>query len=177
MDRLFNAAVSLTYEDEHGKRFMSSTIAESGEFWWNLKRPEERSLWESKIELGAKFFEEVIRRPVPLDMHILREIKRSSLGLDLYLWLTYRTFALKGPLRLSWKALYRQFGVDPSKASDRVTVDKLSQGLSARAGENQKRVAWDAVPHGLGRVGSLAVAAVHSAPASAHRLAALPFAE
>ena len=125
MDRLFNAAVSLTYEDEHGKRFMSSTIAESGEFWWNLKRPEERSLWESKIELGAKFFEEVIRRPVPLDMHILREIKRSSLGLDLYLWLTYRTFALKGPLRLSWKALYRQFGVDPSKASDRVTVDNF----------------------------------------------------
>ena len=125
MDRLFNAAVSLTYEDEHGKRFMSSTIAEGGEFWWNFKRPEERSLWESKIELGAKFFEEVIRHPVPLDMNILREIKRSSLGLDLYLWLTYRTFTLKAPLRLSWKALYRQFGVDPSKASDRVTVDNF----------------------------------------------------
>ena len=123
MNRLFNAAVSLTYEDEHGKRFMTSVIAEGGEFWWNLKRPEERSLWESKIELGIKFFEEVIRRPVPLDMHILRELKRSSLGLDLYLWLTYRTFGLKSPLRLSWKALYRQFGVEPSKASDPRTVD------------------------------------------------------
>ena len=53
MDRLFNAAVSLTYEDEHGKRFMSSTIAEGGEFWWNFKRPEERSLWESKTDLGV----------------------------------------------------------------------------------------------------------------------------
>ena len=42
-------------------------------------------------------------------------MKRSSLGLDLYLWLTYRTFALKSPMRLSWKALYRQFGVDPSQ--------------------------------------------------------------
>ena len=40
-------------------------------------------------------------------------MKRSSLGLDLYLWFTYRTFALKGSMRLSWKALYRQFGVDP----------------------------------------------------------------
>ena len=30
-------------------------------------------------------------------------MKRSPLGLDLYLWLTYRTFALKRPLRLTWR--------------------------------------------------------------------------
>ena len=30
-----------------------------------------------------------------LDMNILKALKRSSLGLDLYLWLTYRTFSLK----------------------------------------------------------------------------------
>ena len=53
----------------------------------------ERSLWESTIELGEDFFQEIIRNPVPLDMNILRGLKRSSLGLDLYLWLTYRTFA------------------------------------------------------------------------------------
>ena len=29
-------------------------------------------------------------------MNILREIKRSSLGLDLYLWLVYRTFSAQG---------------------------------------------------------------------------------
>ena len=44
-------------------------------------------------------------------------MKRSPLGLDLYLWLTYRTFALKRPLRLTWRQLYRQFGADPAKAS------------------------------------------------------------
>ena len=32
--------------------------------------------------------------PIPIDMHILRAMKRSSLGLDLYLWLTYRMFTL-----------------------------------------------------------------------------------
>ena len=37
-------------------------------------------------------------------MNILKALKRSSLGLDLYLWLVYRTFALKSPLRLSWTA-------------------------------------------------------------------------
>ena len=48
-------------------------------------------LFESKIELGEKFFQEIIRNPVPLDMNILKALKRSPLGLDLYLWLTYRT--------------------------------------------------------------------------------------
>ena len=93
------------------------TVLSSG---WSETRPDDRSLWESKIELGEKFFEEVIRNPVPLDMNILRALKRSSLGLDLYLWLTYRTFTLKAPLRLSWTELYRQFGADPSKAEDKV---------------------------------------------------------
>ena len=50
-------------------------------------------------------------------------MKRSSLGLDLYLWLTYRTFALKDPQRLSWPMLYRQFGADTGKANDTRLVD------------------------------------------------------
>ena len=98
-------------------------MADRTDFWWSETRPNDRSLWESKIELGEKFFEEVIRNPVPLDLHILKSLSRSSLGLDLYLWLTYRTFALKAPMRLSWKALYRQFGANPAKASDPRTVD------------------------------------------------------
>ena len=69
----------------------------------------------ARSKLGEKFFEEIIRHPVPLDMHILKSMKRSALGLDLYLWLTYRTFRLKGPMRLSWKALYRQFRRGPEQ--------------------------------------------------------------
>ena len=124
MDRLFNASVSLVYEEPHGRKStINSYVADRTDFWWSETRPDDRSLWESKIELGEKFFEEVIRNPVPLDLHILKSLSRSSLGLDLYLWLTYRTFALKAPMRLSWKALYRQFGANPAKASDPRTVD------------------------------------------------------
>ena len=122
MKRLFGCSVSLIYEDEHGSRFVSSHIAESGEFWWNLKRPDEPALWDSKIRLSEKFFNEIINQPVPLDMNILRALKRCSLGLDLYLWTAYRTFALQRPLRLSWKHLYCQFGTDPDKASDKRIV-------------------------------------------------------
>ena len=55
-------------------------------------------------------------------MNTLKAMKRSSLGLDLYLWVTYRTFALTRPLRFSWPHLYRQFGVDPSRADDHNAV-------------------------------------------------------
>ena len=122
MDRLFNAHVSMIYEDERGKATVNSLIARRTEFWWNPKRPDERVLWESKIELGEDFFNEIIQHPVPLDMNTLTALKRSSLGLDLYLWLVYRTFPLRAPQRITWRQVYGQFGVDPARASDRVTV-------------------------------------------------------
>ena len=125
MDRLFNAHVSLIYEDERGKATVNSQIADGTELWWNPKRPDEQTLWESKIELGEKFFHEIIHHPVPLDMNILKALKRSSLGLDLYLWVSYRTFTLKRPLRLSWKKLYRQFGSEPTKENDKNTVNRF----------------------------------------------------
>ena len=123
MDRLFNASVRLIYEDERGKRFIASHIVDRGEFWWDERKPDEYSLWDSKIELGEKLFNEIIQHPVPLDMNTLAALKRSPLGLDFYLWLVYRTFALRAPLRLSWPTLYRQFGVDPAKANNTRTVD------------------------------------------------------
>ena len=125
MRRLFRCQVELVYEDKHGERSVASRIADRTELWWNPKHPDTPTLWDSKIELGEKFFNEIIGHPVPLNMNILKALKRSSLGLDLYLWLTYRTFSLKRPIELSWKRLYRQFGMDPAKASDRVTVDNF----------------------------------------------------
>ena len=122
MDRLFNAHVSLIYEDKSGKATVNSLIARRTEFWWNHKRPDESTLWESKIELSEDFFNEIICHPIPIDINTLTALKRSSLGLDLYLWLVYRTFPLRAPLRISWRQVYRQFGVDPARASDRVTV-------------------------------------------------------
>ena len=62
----------------------------------------ERVLWDSKIRLGEDFFNEIISHPVPLNMNTLTALKRSPLGLDLYLWLTYRTFTLRASQRLSW---------------------------------------------------------------------------
>ena len=66
----------------HGDQFVSSLIAERGEFWWNERKPDEPMLWDSKIYLGEAFFNEIIRHPVPLDMNTLTVLKRSPLGLE-----------------------------------------------------------------------------------------------
>ena len=119
MKRLFRCTVSLNYEDEQGDASISSSVADRTEFWWNERKHDQPSLWESKIYLGEQFFNEIIRHPVPLDMNTLKALKRCSLGIDLYLWLNYRIFSLRAPLRLSWRQLYHQFGTDPAKASDK----------------------------------------------------------
>ena len=95
MDRLFNAHVSLIYKDERGKATVNTVIARRSEFWWNPKRPDESTLWESKIELGEDFYNEIINHPVPLDMNTLTALKRSSLGLD-------RLHPLKGKFKGYW---------------------------------------------------------------------------
>ena len=122
MDRLFGCTVSLIYENESGSTRVSSFVADKHELWWDVSRPDAPVLWESTIRLGEEFFNEIIAHPIPLDLNILKRLKRSPLGLDLYLWLTYRTFRLKTPLTLAWKQLYRQFGVDPAKATEKYTV-------------------------------------------------------
>ena len=125
MKRLFNASVRLVYEDALGDVSRGSFVADRTEFWWNERKPDEPTLWESKIRLGEDLFNEIICHPVPIDMNTLTALKRCSLGLDLYLWLAYRTFGLRAPQRLSWRQLYRQFGLHPSKASDKRTVQNF----------------------------------------------------
>ena len=128
MKRLFNAHIQLAYEDKQVSASVNSPVASRTGFWWDPRRPHERALWNSKIELGEKFFHEIIRHPVPLNLNILKALRRSSLGIDLYLWLTYRTFTLRGPVRLSWARLYRQFGVEPARANDNRTVQDFRKG-------------------------------------------------
>ena len=130
MDRLFNSTVQFIHEPKAPdgaslgvKDTFGSTVARKMHLVWNPKKPNEPVLWESTVELGHDFFHDILRHPFPLDMNTLKALKRSPLGLDLYMWAVYRTFSLDRPMRLSWRSLYRQFGVDPAKANNTRTVD------------------------------------------------------
>ena len=146
MRRLFSCSVQLVYTDGDHEVLVSSFVAERAEFWWTMKRPEAPLLWDSTIRLGEEFFNEIIAHPIPLDMNILRSLKRSPLGLDLYFWLVYRTFTLKAPLTLSWKQLYRQFGADPLKVSNHGSVS-MFRAACLRELKKIKR-AWPELHYG-----------------------------
>ena len=153
MRRLFSAHVQLVYEDEHGEARVSSSVADRTELWWNERKPDQSSLWDSKIELSEKFFKEIINHPVPIDMNTLTALKRCSLGLDLYLWLTYRTFSLRAPQQLTWRQLYRQFGADPDEIQRQGNRLRFFRRQGpARVEENQAGLAGVELHDGSGRL-------------------------
>ena len=144
MRRLFSAHVSLVYEDKQDMVIAGSQVADRAELWWNERKPDERVLWESKIYLGEAFFNEIIRHPVPLDMNTLTALKRCSLGLDLYLWTAYRTFALKRPQQLTWQQVYRQFGAEPEAIHSKASGKNIVQMFRRKVLRELKKIklAW-----------------------------------
>ena len=146
MDRLFNASIVLTYTGPGEAMRMGSLVTDQMHLWWDERRPDTPVMWESTIELGEKFFNEIIRNPIPIDLHTLKALKRSALGVDLYLWLVYRTFSLKAPLRLSWKALYQQFGAE-QVGGDQLAVWNFRRQCIRELGKI--RTAWPEFTFGL----------------------------
>ena len=120
MKRLFGCTISLVYSDANCEDTAATLIADRTTFWWT--KPEGAVSWQSKIHVSETFFNEIMGHPVPLNMNTLKALKRSSLGLDLYLWLTYRVFSLRGPQAITWRQMEQQFGKDPGRASDKFTV-------------------------------------------------------
>ncbi len=112
MKRLFSARISAVREDEGRFQFSGLQVASEVDLWWDPKKPDQAAVFGSTVRLTEPFFEEIVRRPVPVDMRALRALKKSPLGLDLYTWLTYRLSYLKDPTEISWRDLHTQFGAD-----------------------------------------------------------------
>ena len=110
MKRLFNARISVSLVNRDKRAFFD--ISKAYDLWWDHTQPDQRSLWKSTVTLSEEFYREIIEHPIPINMKILRALKRSPLGLDLYLFLTYRVSYLKKPTSIPLKALHQQFGAE-----------------------------------------------------------------
>jgi len=110
MQRLFSASVSCVYIDDVSTGGIGFNIAKEYHLWWNPKQPEQADLWQSSVTLSQDFFQEIVDRPVPIDMRALRALKDSSMALDLYCWLTYRFSYLHHEIEIPWGLLQTQFG-------------------------------------------------------------------
>jgi len=110
--RLFNATVSASYTDGKGFADIGYRLADKTMLWWQPHDHEQAGLWKSTVTLSEVFFNEIIDKPVPVDMRALGALKKSPLALDIYAWLTYRVSYLKQPTVIPWAGLALQFGSD-----------------------------------------------------------------
>jgi len=110
MKKLMAAAISCTYDDGQNWGIRNVQPIEQANLWWNPKQPDQATIWQSNLILNDSFFNEVITNPIPVDMRVLKAIKRSPMALDIYCWLTYRMSYLKKQTEIPWAALQAQFG-------------------------------------------------------------------
>jgi hypothetical protein len=125
MEKLFHSTISFNYflkgEGRSGKVWINMQVAPKGVFWWSDKDPEKNALWGSWIEVSEDFFKAVMKAPNPLDIRVLRHIKDSSLGIDLYTILNREAFrAMKDdkPRFLAWEWLHEQTGNEYRRLCD-----------------------------------------------------------
>ena len=112
MKRLFSSMVSCSYDDkdhDSGTRF---TITKDYKLWWDPKSPNQSPFWKSTVTLSLDFFEEIITKPVPVDMRAFRALKHSPMALDIYCWLTFRMSYMRKDVEIPWASLAMQFGAD-----------------------------------------------------------------
>lgn len=110
LQRTLGASFAWTYETDERWTRLNVQVASFADLWWNPKTPEQGSLWESYIKLNTDFFNEIVRNAVPLDLRVLATLKNSPLGLDLYMFIAWRTFKIDTPVFISWENLHGQLG-------------------------------------------------------------------
>ena len=98
----------------------SASVTSDCPLWLRPAREvlQRRPAWRSKIVLGQDFFQEITRSAVPVDLRAIRQLQRSPLAIDHYVWLTYRMSYLKKLTVIPWASLQSQFGADYARPRD-----------------------------------------------------------
>ena len=82
--------------------------------------------WARHVKLSDAFFAHLMDHSVPLSEEAIARLKHSSLALDLYVWLTYRLYALRRETIVPWHALGEHFG---SESGHRQLAFRLKEVL------------------------------------------------
>jgi hypothetical protein len=102
-------------------------VASQGALWWD-GTPGDTALGCGWIRLDPHFFRAITAAPVPVDLHALRQLKRSPLALDRYGWLCHAAYRAHttGKVRfVAWPRLAEQLGAE--------YTDRKNFGRKARA--------------------------------------------
>lgn len=120
MQKLFSSSISCFYDEkkQYSAGGIGFRIAKEYQLWWEPKTIEQINTPSSIVNLSQDFFNEIINRPIPIDMRALKALSHSPLALDIYCWLTYRFSYLKKRTPIPWETLKMQFGSNYSRTRD-----------------------------------------------------------
>lgn len=110
LKRLFAANIQILQDRDEAFAVANMNVAKRAIMWWDNKNPDQLGLFNSRVELSTDFFNEIVDRPVPLDMRVLQALSHSPMCLDIYCWLTWRFSHLNRPEEVDWRELQVQFG-------------------------------------------------------------------
>lgn len=79
--------------------------------------PNQPSLWTETVQLGDRFFSDLKKHALPIDIRLVRGLTESARKLDILFWLSWRVPKIGGDLYLSWDNLREQFGAGIADAS------------------------------------------------------------
>lgn len=122
--RLLTCKIACIFYDKKNQRCNGSQFNISRSFsllWHSTSAEKKEFLSGSKIILSEDFFDEIIKKSVPINFDTLSLLRKSSLQIDIYVWLTYRFFSLKKETLIPWKILQTQFGANYSCDSQDMT--------------------------------------------------------
>lgn len=113
--RLFKSVISVEYTDDgHGDLSKRLLISDQSNVFWHSIKANQRSLWESTLDLSEGFCKEVIDASVPIDMRVYHSLSKSPMAMDIYAWFTYRMFVLRRSgkpfIPIPWMGLKAQIG-------------------------------------------------------------------
>ncbi len=118
-ERLFSTTIMCSYD--FPGRFVGAgfLIASRFSLRWNPAALDQPDLFGNYVELSPDFFRDIIERPVPVDLRVLRAL--SSPALDIYCWLICRASGLREPTEIPGPTLALLFGAaypDPRRFRD-----------------------------------------------------------
>lgn len=108
--RLFSSVINIKVEKDNAVGFKNVLMVDSGMMIWDVKKPDERSLWESHMTITQEFFNECLNHKIPVDLRVLQVLRASPMAMDIYVWLVYRMFILRKQTIIPWSGLFQQFG-------------------------------------------------------------------
>ena len=114
--QLFTAAIRWRKNEGDKFVFKNLEVATEGSLIWTPHSTDggiDKYRWQGYIDLSESFFEQCINHSYPIDLKVIQSF-RSSVAIDIYIWLTYRMNSLKQNQKIKWRDLKFQFGSEYS---------------------------------------------------------------